>query len=134
MRDVFGVTELERVHEDADGHHVAFRPGPGQQRDVPVVQCPHGGHETDRSGPRRGPGPAGHGNRPRTRRPPRSLSYTAAGSAGAVAFEAVASEAVASEAVTSEAVTSEKVASEAAAPEELVSAWARRVASAAPAW
>ncbi len=53
--DVVGVTELERVDEDAHRHHVALEPGPRHERHVAGVERTHGGHEAD--GPAGGPGP-----------------------------------------------------------------------------
>ena len=79
--DVLGVAELQRVHEDADGHRVALGPGPGHQRDVPGVQRPHGGHQPDRMS-------AGPGLCKAWRQPAAvsttctAIAYTAAGTVG----------------------------------------------------
>ena len=48
--------ELQRVDVDGDRHDVALGGGPADQRQVPGVQRPHGGHQTDR--PAGAPGPS----------------------------------------------------------------------------
>ena len=59
VRDVLGVAELERVHEDAHDHQVAFGTSPIDQRRVPVVQRAHGGNQADH--PTGSPGLVQHG-------------------------------------------------------------------------
>ena len=44
---VLGVTELQRVDEDADGDDVALGAGPLEERPVPGVERAHGGYEPD---------------------------------------------------------------------------------------
>ena len=76
VRDVLGVAELQRVHEDADRHHVALGAGPRHERAVPVVQRAHGRHQPDHPAGGTGLVRAGRGSRRRSRRRPSRRSYT----------------------------------------------------------
>ena len=47
--EIFGWTELQRVHEDADQHPAALLPSPTNQSRVALVQGPHGGNQMQRA-------------------------------------------------------------------------------------
>ncbi len=57
--EVFVRSELRRVDEDADDHPLALVAGLTDESEVALVQRAHGGHEAERSGDGRSPGPQG---------------------------------------------------------------------------
>lgn len=47
--EVGAAIELRRVHEHRHHHHVAAFPREADEREVPLVQSPHRGHQPDRT-------------------------------------------------------------------------------------